>query len=159
MNKEKNMNHVNKLLLKIFIISIGISITSTNKIFAQLFFKLSLNDGFYNDTVTLKVNNIVILKEQIIISDLTTGSTPYQITFEKDSLNSYILDKDFSKKALSKKIPYSKRLVLELTINKVKLKKRINLQKGQFIGFDLWHLDNGSIKIDFYQQKTKFEYY
>lgn len=116
---------------------------------------IEFQDFFQVDTISVFIEDILILENKIINSEEDIGLTNLLIEIKKLEIGEYTITCPLEKK-IKVKLPHlndEKRLKLRITMNEVKHFFDIDIKEGYYIGFD----KNGS-DIVLNQSKIPFEY-
>ncbi|WEA00659.1 hypothetical protein [Mucilaginibacter sp. SJ] len=127
-------NHVLNIRVTLFLLLLLIGLLDNKNTYAnqvdtaKLVFNIEFRDNFKNDLVSLELNNKVILKNELIISN-TSGFANLQVDlFKKSSKNllvKYLNEIHYIKSA--------ENLNLIVTLNGKRIFYRINHKRGQYI--------------------------
>lgn len=98
-------------------------------------YRITFEEGFKKDKVSLYINSLPIFKEKIIETNLTYGATGTQFICEKTkSINKgYLYGKPFK---IDEKLIDDK-LFLEVFLNGKKKIFNVDLKKGRYLGFNI----------------------
>ena len=151
--KEQRMN---LRLLTIFGLLISTSLIGQE--YKNIDFSLILADCYKNDTISISINDIKIIKSEIVNSDFSTGLTDLSIFQNKKNL---VINSSIGESSKDK-ILIDKRIDVHLTVGKIEYSKTFNLRKGKIIVIDYCNRQNDKGKIiktiDFQQYKKTVEF-
>ncbi|WP_419026896.1 hypothetical protein [Culturomica massiliensis] len=111
--------------------------------------EIDFQDFFKDDTISVKINNCLIIENSIITSEPSIGLTKCSIRF----INSKDVFIEETNKILPCPFSLKRNINILVTLNKKEILFNIDLRKGHFIGFD----KKGN-ELDLLQSKTPFEY-
>ena len=147
---------MNLRLLTIFGLLISTSLIGQE--YKNIDFSLILADCYKNDTISISINDIKIIKSEIVNSDFSTGLTDLSIFQNKKNL---VINSSIGESSKDK-ILIDKRIDVHLTVGKIEYSKTFNLRKGKIIVIDYCNRlnDKGKIikTIDFQQYKKTIEF-
>ena len=146
---------MNLRLLTIALFGLLISTNLIGQEYKNLDFSLIIADCFKNDTISLSINGIEIIKTEKVTSDFSTGLT--DISIYQDTKN-LVLNSN-NGQLVNEKILIDKKLKIHLTIGKKEgISKIIDLKKGKIIVVDYCNRQNQKgemIKTLYFEQYEK----
>ena len=137
-----------QFLFIIFIIWSGFAFSQST---AKLVFKVDFQESFVNDTITLEINDQIIVSQKVVNSDEVTGISNLSLSFTQGKNKSYLICSLDSIKVKQPK--RNLKIKIRLNHNSVFL-FCIDLKHGQYIGF----YKGQKNEISLVQAKQSFQY-